>query len=89
MPESAVPAYITSLIRHFEDLRDGTHGGSARRKGQGRPFREGSATAGSYRPQSSRRNEHELVASHRAAHRDGTTTHTGWRAERILGFELA
>jgi len=29
MPESAAPAYITSLIRHFEDLRDGTHGGSA------------------------------------------------------------
>ena len=32
MPESAAPAYITSLIRHFEDLRDGTHGGSASRK---------------------------------------------------------
>jgi len=32
MPESAVPAHITSLIRHFEDLRDGTHGGSASRK---------------------------------------------------------
>src|SRR6478672_6845326 len=32
MPESAVPAYLTSLIRHFEDLRDGTHGGSASRK---------------------------------------------------------
>jgi len=32
MPESAAPAYITSLIRHFEDLRDGTHGGSTSRK---------------------------------------------------------
>jgi hypothetical protein len=32
MPESAIPAYITSLIRHFEDLRDGTHGGSTARK---------------------------------------------------------
>src|SRR5712672_1268120 len=32
MPESAIPTYITSLIRHFEDLRDGTHGGSASRK---------------------------------------------------------
>jgi hypothetical protein len=32
MPESAIPAYITSLIRHFEDLRTGTHGGSASRK---------------------------------------------------------
>jgi len=32
MSESAIPAYIVSLIRHFEDLRDGTHGGSASRK---------------------------------------------------------
>jgi hypothetical protein len=32
MPEYAIPPYITSLIRHFEDLRDGTHGGSASRK---------------------------------------------------------
>ena len=31
MPDS-VPAYITSLIRHFVDLRDGTHGGSASRE---------------------------------------------------------
>ncbi len=30
MQESAVPTYITSY--HFEDLRDGTHGGSASRK---------------------------------------------------------
>ena len=34
MPESAIPTYITSLIRHFEDLWDGTHGGSASRKGK-------------------------------------------------------
>jgi len=32
MSQSTVPAYITSLIRHFEDLRDGTHGGSASRE---------------------------------------------------------
>jgi hypothetical protein len=32
MRESTIPAYITSLIRHFEDLRDGTHGGSVSRK---------------------------------------------------------
>ena len=32
MPESPMPAYITSLIRHFEDLRDGTHGRAANRK---------------------------------------------------------
>jgi hypothetical protein len=34
MPESAIPTYITSLMRHFEDLRDGTHGGSASREGK-------------------------------------------------------
>jgi hypothetical protein len=32
MAESVVPAYITRLMRHFEDLRDGTHGGSTSRK---------------------------------------------------------
>src|SRR6266849_3767103 len=32
MPEREIPAYITSLTRHFEDLRDGTHGGSTARK---------------------------------------------------------
>jgi hypothetical protein len=32
MAENEVPAYITSLIRHFEDLRDGTHGGSVSRR---------------------------------------------------------
>ena len=34
MMESAIPAYITGLIRHFEDLRDATHGGSVSRKGK-------------------------------------------------------
>src|SRR5258707_4586078 len=32
MSRSTIPEYITSLIGHFEDLRDGTHGGSASRK---------------------------------------------------------
>jgi len=32
MSQSTIPPYITSLIRHFEDLREGTHGGSASRK---------------------------------------------------------
>jgi hypothetical protein len=32
MPERTLPAYIIGLIRHFEDLRDGTQGGSASRK---------------------------------------------------------
>jgi hypothetical protein len=31
MPET-IPAYITSLIRDFEDLRGGTHGSSTGRK---------------------------------------------------------
>jgi hypothetical protein len=34
MTEKVIPAYITSLMRHFEDLRDGTHGGSESRKGK-------------------------------------------------------
>jgi hypothetical protein len=34
MPDTATPAYITSLIRHFSDLRDGTHGGSTSREGK-------------------------------------------------------
>jgi hypothetical protein len=34
MPADAVPAYITGLTRHFEDLRDGTHGGAASREGK-------------------------------------------------------
>ena len=40
MPESTTPAYITSLIRHFEDLREGTHGGSASRKDKEAHFRK-------------------------------------------------
>ena len=32
MPQKATPAYLTGLIRHFEDLRDGTHGGSVSRE---------------------------------------------------------
>ena len=32
MSQSTIPPYITSLIRHFEDLREGTHGGSASRE---------------------------------------------------------
>src|ERR1700689_3646416 len=40
MPESMMPPYITSLIRHFEDLRDGTHGGSASRKDKEAHFKK-------------------------------------------------
>src|SRR5207245_8540355 len=58
-------------------------------QGQGGPFREGSATASSRRPPGSQRNEHELTARHRSTHRDGTTTHSRWRVDRVLGLELA
>jgi hypothetical protein len=34
VPENVIPAYIISLIRHFADLRDRTHGGSVSRKGK-------------------------------------------------------
>src|SRR5438874_13734596 len=40
MSQSTVPAYIISLIRHFEDLRDGTHGGSASREDKEAHFEE-------------------------------------------------
>src|SRR5260370_41405469 len=40
MPESTIPAYITSLDRHFDDLRDGTHGGSATRKDKEAHFKK-------------------------------------------------
>jgi hypothetical protein len=89
MPESAVTAYITSLIRHFADLRDGTHGGSASRKDKEAHFEKAVQLLASRRPPGSHRNEHELAARHRAAHRDGTTTHSRWRVARVLGFELA
>jgi hypothetical protein len=31
MGDSFIPAHLTSLIRHFSDLRDGVHGGAASR----------------------------------------------------------
>ena len=43
MSQSTMPAYITSVIRHFEDLRDGTHGGSASRKDKEAHFEKPSA----------------------------------------------
>lgn len=89
MPENATPAYITSLISHFEDLRDGTHGGLRESQRQGSPFREGGGTAGSSRPTGSHRNEHQLAARHRATHRNGTTTHTRRRVDRVMDLELA
>src|SRR5690348_1194424 len=34
MGDSSIPAHLTSLIRHFSDLRDGVHGGAASRSGK-------------------------------------------------------
>jgi hypothetical protein len=83
MSESAIPAYITSLIRRHTWRLD-------KSKGQGSPFQEGSATAGSDRTPGSHRNKHQLAARYRATHRDGTTTHSGSRVERIPdGLDLA
>jgi hypothetical protein len=89
MPESAIPAYSTSLTRHFEDLRDGTHGGSATRKDKEAHFEKSVQLLAPIARQVLIEIKQELAAQHRAAHRNRTTTHSGWRPERILGFELA
>jgi hypothetical protein len=89
MPESTIPAYITCLIRHFEDLRDRTHGGSSSRKDKEAHFEKAVHLLAPIRTPGSNRNQHELATRHWTAHRDGTTRHHGWRAGRILGFELA
>jgi hypothetical protein len=71
MLKSTIPAYITSLIRHFEDLRDGTHGGSASRKDKEAHFEKAVQLLAPVARQVSHRNEHELAARHRATHREG------------------
>jgi hypothetical protein len=86
MPESAIPAYDHQPNPPFKDLRDGTHGGSASRKDKEAPFRKGTTTAGFHRPPGSHRDEHELTARRRAAHRDGTTTHNGLNASWALSW---
>jgi hypothetical protein len=88
MPESAVPTYITSLIRHFADLRDGTHGGSASRKGKESHFEKAVQLLAPVARQVLTEMNTSLLR-HRAAHRDGTTTHRRWRFERGVDFELA
>src|ERR1700688_63622 len=75
------PPFRGSSRRHTRRLSES--------KGQGSPFREGSATARPHRPPGSYRNKRELASRHRAAHRDRTTAHRGWGAERILDFKLA
>jgi len=78
MPEGAIPAYITSLIRHFEDLRDGTHGGSESREDKETHFEKAVQLLAPI-PRQVLGSEHILVARHRTAHPVGVTAHTGRR----------
>ena len=76
MSRNAVPAYITSLISHFEDLRDGTHGGSASRKHTEAHFEKAVQLLAPI----ARRNEHELAAD------SGQLTETGLRCTADRGL---
>ena len=89
MSQSTIPAYITSLIRHFEDLRDGTHGGSTARKDKEAHFEKAVQLLAPIARRVLNEMNTKLVARHRTSHRVGPTTHAGWRPERIVGFELA
>ena len=40
MTNSSIPPHVTSLIRHFSDLRDGAHGGAASRHDKEARFAE-------------------------------------------------
>ena len=40
MGDSPIPAHLTSLLRHFSDLRDGVHGGAASRHDKEMRFAE-------------------------------------------------
>ena len=40
MGDSFIPAHLTSLLRHFSDLRDGVHGGAASRHDKKARFAE-------------------------------------------------
>jgi len=40
MGDSSISAHLTSLIRHFSDLRDGVHGGAASRRGKEERFND-------------------------------------------------
>ena len=89
MPESAIPAYIISLIRHFEDLRDGTHGGSTTRKDKEAHFEKAVQLLAPIARQVLIEINRSLLLNTGQFTETRTTTHSGWRPERILGFELA
>jgi hypothetical protein len=87
MSKSAIPAYITSLIRHFEDLREGTHGGSASRKDKEAHFEKAVQLLAPIARQVLTEMNTSLLLD--TGHRYGTTPYPRWRAERILDSELA
>ena len=88
MSRSTMPAYITSLIRHFDDLRDGTHGGSTSRKDKEAHFEKEVQLLGPIARQVL--NEVNMILLRDTGQiTESGSTHTGWRPERILGFELA
>ena len=89
MPESAVPAYITSLMRHFEDLRNGTHGGSVSRDGKEAHFeRAVQLLAPIAREVLAEMNASLLLDTGQLTEK-GFAAHARWRAERVMGFDLA
>jgi hypothetical protein len=89
VPESTTPAYITSLIRHFADLRDGTHGGSASRKDKEAHFENAVQLLAPVARQVLTEMNTSLLLDTGPARRDGTTTHRRWGGDRVVGFELA
>ena len=87
MPERATPAYITSLIRHFADLRDGTHGGSSSRKDKEAHFEKAVQLLAPVARQVLTEMNTSLLLD------TGQLTETGLRrtpdVDRVVGFELA
>ena len=75
MPESTIPAYITSLIRHFEDLRDGTHGGSASRKDKEAHFERAVQLLAPIARKVLTEMNTSLLLDTGQTHRNGITTH--------------
>jgi hypothetical protein len=89
MPERAIPAYITSLTRHFEDLRDGTHGGSASRKDKDAHFEKAVQLLAPIARQVLTEMNTSLLLDTGQLTETGLRRTSGRRAERVLGFELA
>ena len=89
MSESARPAYIISLIRHFEDLRDGTHGGSVSRKDKEAHFEKAVQLLAPIARQVLTEMNTSLLLDTGQLTETGLRTHSGRRAERNWGLGLA